>query len=682
MSRIRIALAFFFASPFTAAALADAKNPTYVDDVLPVLRQSCVSCHGDDKQKGGLNLASFANMQQGGSSGAVVAAGDPDKSRLYLLMAHIDEPKMPPKADKLPDAQLNLMRLWIEQGARENAAGKVMAPAKKAEVALKVSSRGKPDGPPPMPKDNALSLEPATHGRRSGAILALAASPWAPLVAVGGPREILYYHGDTGDLLGVLPFPPGQVNSLKFSRNGKLLVAAGGRGGQAGRAVLFDVESGKPVSEIGTETDALLAADLSADQSQVAVGGPSKIVRCYSTADGSVLHEIKKHTDWVTAVEFSPDGVLLASADRNGGLFVWEAGTGREFYTLKGPRAAVTDLSWRSDGNVLAVASEDGAVYLYEMQNGRQIKTWAAHGGGASSVRFAPDGTLATTGRDRMAKYWDAGGNLKKQFKPFPDLGLRVAITHDGSKVIAGDWSGQVKVWTVTDGRVVAALDANPPSFAGQVTRAVESVKAAEAAFAAAKTAHSTAEALVTSATGTVVAAQKVVSELNLAVQSTTNSVGLLKSESEKAAAAASLAANIVAAREVVAGAYLDAAKKIRDAAAKAPQNSELASVAKKSDETAKVASDDLTSAKIAFADAQANAARLAAKMSETQKAAGAKSSEVAEAQKRLTAAQAALRSAQENMAKAKTTVQSAEAMLLAVRARADRLIRIQSSNK
>ena len=46
----------------------------------------------------------------------------------------------------------------------------------------------------------------------------------------------------------------------------------------------------------------------------IALGGPSRVVRIYSTADGELLHEIKKHTDWVYGVEFSPDGVLLATA--------------------------------------------------------------------------------------------------------------------------------------------------------------------------------------------------------------------------------------------------------------------------------------------------------------------------------------------------------------------------------
>ncbi len=663
--------------------LADGKSPTYADDVLPIFKQSCVSCHGDDKQKGGLNLASFSNMQQGGSSGAVVVPGDPDKSRLYLLASHKDEPKMPPKADKLADAQLNLMKLWIEQGAHENAAGKVMAPAKpKVDLSLKVSTRGKPEGLPPMPKLGALPLDPATRGRRPGAVVALAASPWAPLVAVGGPKEILLYHADTFDLLGVLPFAPGQVNSLKFSRSGKLLLAAGGRGGQSGKAVLFEVETGKVVTEVGTETDALLSADISADQSQIAVGGPSKIVRCYSTADGSVLHEIKKHTEWVTAVEFSPDGVLLASGDRNGGLFVWEAGTGREFYALKGHKAAVTDLSWRADGNLLATVGEDGAVILFEMENGNPVKTWAAHGGGAAAVRFAPDGTLVTTGRDRVTKHWDAAGNLKKQFDPFPDLGLRVAVTHDGLKVVAGDWSGQTKVWTLADGKVASTLDVNPPPLAEQVKQLSAAVATAETAVTSSKAALVIAQANLAKATEGVAAAQKVAIDLATAAQNTTQSLNPMKAEADKAAAAVVATTQVVAAKEVLAEAFTEAAKKVHEAAAKSPQNPELPQVAKKADETAKQASDELATAKKALADAQGVVGSLSAKIAEGQKAAGVKAAEAAEAQKRLTAVQAAMKPAQDAATKSLADTKAAESVLAATKAKFERFQAVAAGKK
>ena len=347
-----------------------------------------------------------------------------------------------------------------------------------ADIGLKSIVKGRPEGPPPMPAAGKLKLEPIVVARRPGTVLALAASPWAPLVAVGGQKQVILYNTDTAALVGFIPFEHGQINSIKFSRNARFVLVAGGKGGQSGKAVLYKVETGEKVLEVGIENDAILAADISADQTQIAVGSPAKLVRIYSTTDGKVLREIKKHTDWVTSVEYSPDGVLLATGDRNGGLFVWEAYTGREYFALRGHTAMITDVSWRDDSNCLASSSEDATIKLWEMENGGNIKNWGAHPGGAASVKFTHSGLLATTGRDRVTKLWDQNGAVQKQFEPFPDLGLRVAVTHDNARIIGGDWSGVVKAWSAADAKVLATLDANP-------LPAAERLKKAEATFAA-----------------------------------------------------------------------------------------------------------------------------------------------------------------------------------------------------
>src|SRR5262245_11741607 len=111
-------LVFVFAVTVVAAGgarvLADGTNPTFADDIAPVFKQHCTNCHGNDQQKGDLNLASYATVQKGGSSGGVVTPGDPDKSRLFLLTDHRDEPKMPPKGEKIPAEKIALIKLWIE----------------------------------------------------------------------------------------------------------------------------------------------------------------------------------------------------------------------------------------------------------------------------------------------------------------------------------------------------------------------------------------------------------------------------------------------------------------------------------------------------------------------------------------------------------------------------------------
>lgn len=307
---------------------------TYEQHILPIFREKCGTCHNANDKKGDLVLDNYAATMRGGASGEVLKLdGDADGSTLYRVVAHLAEPFMPPSQPKLPDAQLALIKKWIEGGALENAGSKAR-PKKNTMVAKVEVSNQRPAGPPPMPEK--LSVEPLIVTARANAVTALAANPWSPLLAVSGHKQILLYDTSTLDVAGVLPYPEGQAHVLKFSRNGQLLLAAGGRGAHSGKAILFDVRTGNRVAEIGSEYDVCLAADVSADHTMVALGGPKKIVRVYSVETGELMYEKNKHTDWITALEFSPDGVLLATADRSNGLVVWEAFTGREFYFLSG----------------------------------------------------------------------------------------------------------------------------------------------------------------------------------------------------------------------------------------------------------------------------------------------------------------------------------------------------------
>ena len=66
----------------------------------PVLAGHCQSCHGTDKQKGGLRLDSRDAMLNGGDSGPVIVPGEPEKSKLITAVHHSgDGPKMLELAD-------------------------------------------------------------------------------------------------------------------------------------------------------------------------------------------------------------------------------------------------------------------------------------------------------------------------------------------------------------------------------------------------------------------------------------------------------------------------------------------------------------------------------------------------------------------------------------------------------
>ena len=311
---------------------------------------------------------------------------------------------MPPNSPKIPDAEIDADRkLDRRRGAsKPRAASRRSRPSPSSSSSSTRRRMGKPAGAAAMP-ENLLD-----RAVRSRARSQTRSWPWRPAPGrrwwrVGGHKQVLLYRttDTTWSAFCLSPREPSTSSSSAATATCCWL-AAGGAGSRVW-PWSSNVKTGQRVFEIGKEYDAVLAADISPDHGQVALGGPSKVVRVYNTADGTLMFEMKKHTEWITAVEFSPDGVLLATGDRNNGLVVWEAQTGREFFDLRGHTAAITDISWRLDSNVVASSSEDGSVKLWEMENGRQIKSIAAHGGGVESVRFAKDGRLVSTGRDRVA---------------------------------------------------------------------------------------------------------------------------------------------------------------------------------------------------------------------------------------------------------------------------------------
>jgi mono/diheme cytochrome c family protein len=115
------------AAPKKRAALDASELPEpvqrpvkYFGDIHPVLAEHCVSCHGPDKQKGGLRLDSLAAaLEGGGSYGPAIVPGKSAESPLILFMAHLEpDMEMPPEEDMLSEQTIAVLRAWIDQGAK------------------------------------------------------------------------------------------------------------------------------------------------------------------------------------------------------------------------------------------------------------------------------------------------------------------------------------------------------------------------------------------------------------------------------------------------------------------------------------------------------------------------------------------------------------------------------------
>ncbi|MCH8047876.1 MAG: DUF1549 domain-containing protein, partial [Planctomycetes bacterium] len=118
LCRISVAcLIVMAAEPVTFAD--DADVDFFEKSVRPLLVKHCYECHSKQAEEveGGLLLDSRDGWQRGGDSGPAIVPGKPDESLLLTAIGYDDpELQMPPEK-QLADAEIAVLRRWIERGA-------------------------------------------------------------------------------------------------------------------------------------------------------------------------------------------------------------------------------------------------------------------------------------------------------------------------------------------------------------------------------------------------------------------------------------------------------------------------------------------------------------------------------------------------------------------------------------
>jgi mono/diheme cytochrome c family protein len=115
-----LALATFACFAVVRAMAVEPASPSIeiARDVQPIFKAHCLSCHGPDKQRGGLRLDTSAALT-GGDSGIVIVPGKSSESKLVKKITSTDDDeRMPPKGERLTAEQVRIVRAWIDQGAR------------------------------------------------------------------------------------------------------------------------------------------------------------------------------------------------------------------------------------------------------------------------------------------------------------------------------------------------------------------------------------------------------------------------------------------------------------------------------------------------------------------------------------------------------------------------------------
>ena len=101
--------------PFTVQASVQDDERFFELKVRPLLVSKCYECHSSDTSEAGLRLDSHSFVLRGSDNGAVVTAGNIQKSKLITVIKASGDTSMPPDG-KLAPEEIKILEEWVTRG--------------------------------------------------------------------------------------------------------------------------------------------------------------------------------------------------------------------------------------------------------------------------------------------------------------------------------------------------------------------------------------------------------------------------------------------------------------------------------------------------------------------------------------------------------------------------------------
>lgn len=489
-----ISIVLAFAGPGTAIEPTAKKPVSFINDIAPIFKESCFACHDTKKRKGKLDMTTFANLRKGGDNDDPIVPGKPDESMLIDLIAAKGSKRMPPKesGDPLPAEKVALVKRWIEQGAKLDAG---LEP--KSDLMRELRMRWQPPAPP------AAYKFPVN-------VTALAFTPDNKKLVVGGHHELTVWDIASKKLEKRIATRAERAKAMAFLPDGKLAVA-GGRPGQEGDVKIYDLAGGKPtppvsppsqggdrggvavldgvkdntvvLKELLETDDEILSLAVSPNGKKLACGGCDRLVHVWDVSGGyakaKLDQKIENHADWVLGLAFSPDGKHILTASRDKTAKVWDLEKKESVLTFPDHQNSVYAVAVKPDGKVAFSVGADKQVRAWNVAaEGKQIRATTGHGNEVFRILHLPGKTpyLITCSADNSVRVWGETGSAVRTLSGHTDWVYALAVSPDGNLLASGTWNGEVKVWKIADGTIVASFNASP-GFQ-QVTAAAPTAKA------------------------------------------------------------------------------------------------------------------------------------------------------------------------------------------------------------
>jgi|GEM_PF-1458688 len=252
----------------------------------------------------------------------------------------------------------------------------------------------------------------------------------------------------------------GDVHSVNFSPDGKtFLLGFNDRNDQdMGGAELRDTASGEVIWTRAFQAPSFNTLAFSPDGTLIVAAGRDHTAVIWDAASGASIRVLQGHGDVVQSAVFSPNGknVLTLGSGSDLTVRLWEVETGRQIYSAPGGSGYRT-LFFFPDGQTFYAGDN-----VYNTSDGQVSQDKRV--GGATLI-ISPDGRTSVSGVNPTAKLYDISSDqLLKNLPGHTDSVVSAAFSGDGKWLVTGSRDNTARVWEVATGKLLLLLSANSGS--------------------------------------------------------------------------------------------------------------------------------------------------------------------------------------------------------------------------
>ena len=284
-------------------------------------------------------------------------------------------------------------------------------------------------------------------------------------------KTVAVYRVETGELVSEFTKSSG-IESARFTKNGDKIFFT-----TYFTAGVFEAVTGDQVYETDLEIEKIVAADLSRDESTIAVVQESVGITVVEIIPDGKNEKFSIPGLEFTSINFSPDGESIAAGANDGHIRVWNLEKNELIIDRPGHSNPIISVQYNNTGTKLVSAGEDEVIIFWDAPSGDTLYV----------IRDTDNqkGAFFNPGSDKVLSYaswglqvWDANtGSLLYELDIDRHTGSRndvdftnvqhAAFSPDGTKIISSSSDCTSIIWDATTGSFLTGLKGEVMDLSG-----------------------------------------------------------------------------------------------------------------------------------------------------------------------------------------------------------------------